>query len=101
MFEQAGWTVCGEASDGEEAVAMAQELKPDVIVLDLSMPLMNGLTAARVLKKILPETPLILFTSFGNLLSAADLELAGFAASISKSDAGKLVTTAQRLTNVH
>jgi len=101
MFEQAGWTVCGEASDGQEAIVMAQQLRPDVVVLDLSMPLMNGLTAARVLKKIMPTTPLILFTSFGNLLSAADLDLAGFSASISKSEADKLVTTAQRLTDVH
>ena len=80
---------------------MAQELRPDVVVLDLSMPVMNGLTVACVLKEMMPATPLILFTSFGNLLSAADLERAGFAASISKSEAGKLVTTAQRLTNAH
>jgi CheY-like chemotaxis protein len=99
MFERASWTVCGEASNGEEAITMAQGLRPDVIVLDLSMPLMNGLTAARILKRMLPATPLILFTSFGNLLSAADLELAGFSASISKSEANKLVTTAQRLTD--
>ena len=97
MFEQEGWTVCGEASNGEEAIAMTQELRPDVVVLDLSMPVMNGLTAARALKQLMPRTPLILFTSFGNLLSAADLKLAGFSASISKSDAGKLVTMAQRL----
>jgi DNA-binding NarL/FixJ family response regulator len=97
MFEQAGWTVCGEASDGREAIAMAQELRPDVVVLDLSMPVMNGLTAAHVLKEIMPATPLILFTSFGNLLTVADLKLAGFSASISKSDAGKLVSTAQHL----
>jgi DNA-binding NarL/FixJ family response regulator len=97
MFEQAGWMVCGEASNGQEAIVMAQELRPDVVVLDLSMPVMNGLTAAHVLKGIMPATPLILFTSFGNLLSAVDLERAGFSASISKSDAGKLVTTAQHL----
>jgi CheY-like chemotaxis protein len=101
MFEGAGWTVCGEASNGQEAITMAQELRPDLIVLDLSMPLMNGLTAARILKAILPGIPLILFTSFGNLLSAADLELAGFSASISKSDSGDLVATAQRLANAH
>jgi CheY-like chemotaxis protein len=101
MFEDAGWTVCGEASNGQEAITMAEELRPDLIVLDLSMPLMNGLTAARILKAIMPAIPLILFTSFGNLLSAADLELAGFSASISKSDAGKLVTTAQHLANAH
>ena len=97
MFEEAEWKVCGEASNGQEAVTMAQDLRPDLVVLDLSMPLMNGLTAARILKAMIPTTPLILFTSFGNLLSPADLEFAGFAASISKSDAGQLVTTAKRL----
>lgn len=101
MFEEADWKVCGEASNGQEAVSMAQELRPDLVVLDLSMPLMNGLTAARILKALLPATPLILFTSFGNLLSPADLERAGFSASISKSDVGKLVTTAQRLADMH
>jgi len=52
------------------------------------------------LKKSIPETRLILFTSFGNLFTTNELERAGFSASISKSDAGKLVTTAQTLLNV-
>lgn len=97
MFEGSVWRICAEASDGEEAVAKAQQLLPDVIVLDLSMPTMNGLTAGHILKGLLPKTPLILFTSFGKILSLADLKRGGFAALIDKNEAGKLVTTAQSL----
>ncbi|MGC2060176.1 MAG: response regulator [Candidatus Sulfotelmatobacter sp.] len=99
MFEEAGWSVCGEASSGQEAIVKAQELRPNIIVLDLSMPQMNGLTAGRILKEILPGTRLILFTAFGALLSTDAVESAGFSASIAKSDAGKLLNTAQTLLN--
>ena len=46
--------VCGEAKNGREAIQEAQELHPDLILLDLSMPVMNGLDAARVLKRVMP-----------------------------------------------
>jgi DNA-binding NarL/FixJ family response regulator len=97
LFEDSGWSVCGEASNGQEAIAKAQQLRPDIVVLDLSMPLMNGLTAAHILKETIPETYLILFTAFGTLLTMDELKCAGFSASISKSDAGKLINTAQTL----
>ena len=54
--------MCGEAVDGLEAVAKAQELKPDLIILDFLMPRMNGLEAARTLQPIMPTVPKILFT---------------------------------------
>jgi DNA-binding NarL/FixJ family response regulator len=60
---QTGYDVCGEAVDGYDAIEKAQELKPDLIILDMSMPRMNGIEAARRLKKLLPQTPIILFTS--------------------------------------
>jgi DNA-binding NarL/FixJ family response regulator len=50
LERQRGWEVCGEAADGREAIEKAQQLKPDLVVLDLSMPVMNGLEAARELK---------------------------------------------------
>ena len=99
MFEEAGWSVCGEASNGQETIVKAQELRPSIIVLDLSMPQISGLTAGRTLREILPETRLILFTAFGTLFSTDTLESAGFSALISKSDAGKLLNTAQTLLN--
>jgi DNA-binding NarL/FixJ family response regulator len=55
--------VTGQAENGLEAIREAERIRPDLIILDLSMPVMNGLEAAVVLKKILPGVPLILFTS--------------------------------------
>ena len=57
LEEELGFHVCGEAIDGFDAIEKAKDLKPDLIVLDLSMPRMNGLEAAPRLKKILPKTP--------------------------------------------
>lgn len=57
-----GWTVCGEAADGREAVRLAQELLPDLVVLDLTMPEMNGLEAIRAIRSAVPGTEVILLT---------------------------------------
>jgi DNA-binding NarL/FixJ family response regulator len=66
LFEsRTGWEVCGEAVNGRDAIEKAHELKPDLIVLDLSMPEMDGLQAARLLRKAMPKVPIILFTNFG------------------------------------
>ena len=51
LQSHAGWEVCGEAHTGREAVAMAQELKPDIVVLDVTMPRMNGLETCRLIQK--------------------------------------------------
>ena len=61
---QPGWQVCGEAVNGKEGVEMAQNISPDLIVLDLSMPVMNGLEAARILGEQMSNVPVIMFTSF-------------------------------------
>ncbi len=75
-----GWQVCGEAGNGKEAIERAQELHPDVIVLDLSMPVMNGLEAARILSQQMPTVPLVMFTSF----STPNLEKEALAAGVSR-----------------
>ena len=85
-FERAGWLVCGEAADGAEALAKVEALKPQVILLDLSMPGLNGLTTARRLKRVLPEIPLILFTGHGDLFKTDEANAAGISAVFSKSD---------------
>ena len=54
---ESDFEVCGEAENGKEAIAEALELRPDLIVLDLSMPVMNGLDAARELKRLMPTVP--------------------------------------------
>jgi CheY-like chemotaxis protein len=63
LFEtEDDYDLCAEACNGQEAVDLARQHKPDLIVLDLPMPIMDGLQAARILKKIMPEVPIILFT---------------------------------------
>jgi DNA-binding NarL/FixJ family response regulator len=63
MFDlEEGYDICAEATNGEEAIALALKHKPDLIILDLSMPVMNGLDSARELKRIMPQIPIILFT---------------------------------------
>ena len=85
-FERAGWVVCGEAVDGREAIVKAEQLQPQVILLDLAMPGINGLTAARRLKRVLPEVHLILFTGHGNLFKSDEANSAGISAVFSKSE---------------
>ena len=91
------FTVCGEAANGREAIVKALELHPDLIVLDLSMPVMNGLDAARELKRLMPEVRLIMYTMFGAMLQE-QAQLAGISEVISKSQpAARLVSTARNL----
>jgi DNA-binding NarL/FixJ family response regulator len=59
-----GWQVCGEASNGLEAVQKAAELKPDLIILDVSMPEIDGLQAARQISATLPEIRILIYTNY-------------------------------------
>jgi CheY-like chemotaxis protein len=59
--------ICAEAADGRQAIELAVRLRPALIVLDLSMPVMNGFEAARELKKLLPDIPIVLFTQHADL----------------------------------
>ena len=97
LFEEQGWEVCGEAADGKEAIRQAEELRPDIAVLDLSMPMMNGLNVGRILKRNIPEIHMVLFTSFGDLVTPEEVSLSGFSALVQKGEAGKLVGEIQKL----
>lgn len=59
------WVICGEAENGKIAVALVEELRPHLVILDLSMPVMNGLDAAREISRIAPSMPMIMFTMHG------------------------------------
>ena len=91
LEEQPDWLVCGEAENGRQAIEKAQQLKPDLIILDLSMPIMNGLEAAQVLKKLMPAVPLVMFTSFKTNHLHQQALAAGVNTLIMKSDSESLV----------
>jgi len=63
LNQHLGWRVCGEASTGLEAVQLARDLKPQVVVLDLALPAVNGLAAARRIKEVSPETEILALTA--------------------------------------
>jgi DNA-binding NarL/FixJ family response regulator len=67
LFEaEEDYGICAEAADGEEAIDLALKHRPDLIIMDLAMPVLNGLEASRELKKIMPDVPIILFTQHAN-----------------------------------
>ena len=93
-----GWEVCGEAADGREGIEKAQLLKPDLIVLDLAMPVMNGLEAARELTRLLPYVPLLMFTSYETAHLKREALSAGVRTIMSKSESiGALISSIQAL----
>ena len=68
LFEaEEDYDICAEAENGREAIDLAVKHRPDLIILDMSMPVMNGMEAARELKKIMPDVPIILFTQHENI----------------------------------
>jgi len=76
LEEHPGWQVCGEASSGLEAVGLAMALKPDIAVLDLAMPELNGIEATRQIKQVMPEVEVLIFT----MHDAEEIILAAFEA---------------------
>jgi DNA-binding NarL/FixJ family response regulator len=84
LEEEREFRVCGEAIDGFDAIDKAQSLKPDLIILDASMPRMNGIEAAPKLKKLVPETPIILFTFHESMMHGFDAGEIGVDAVLTK-----------------
>jgi two-component system, NarL family, nitrate/nitrite response regulator NarL len=81
---QTDFEVCGEAENGKEAVEMAEIFLPDLILLDLSMPVMNGIEAACQLKRVMPRVPIIIFSDYGNVFSEGEARETGISAVVPK-----------------
>ena len=86
FLSEFGFQICGEAVDGYEAIMKAQLLKPDLIVLEVAIPRLNGVQAAPKLRKLLPKTPIILFTLHGDLLKGCDISEIDVDAVVAKQD---------------
>jgi DNA-binding NarL/FixJ family response regulator len=94
--QQEEFEVCGEAGNGREAIEKAQQSHPDLIVTDLSMPVMNGLEEARYLKKLMPAVPVIIYTVHSDPFVEKEARSAGAFAVVSKSEsAGTLIAAAR------
>ena len=99
LFEsQSGFEIAGEAENGRDAIDKAEKLKPDLIILDLVMPIMTGLDAAPLLKQLLPDVLIILFTQQEGSEVERLAQAAGIDAVVSKSQvASELFLKAQVL----
>src|SRR5689334_24809036 len=90
------FTVCGVAENGREAVEEARRLHPDVIVLDMTMPVMNGLEAARLLRQIMPQVPLIMYSATNDEVAKRTARSMGISEIISKSQRVSVLIHAAR-----
>jgi DNA-binding NarL/FixJ family response regulator len=84
-----GWEICGEAETGEEAVALAQRLRPDVVIVDLNMPGITGLQAISEIKQMVPGTELVILTCHYSVPLLQAIVKAGALGFVMKSDANR------------
>jgi DNA-binding NarL/FixJ family response regulator len=80
------WQVCGEATDGAEAVAMALQLQPDLIILDFKMPLGDGIRAASQILMAMPSIPIVMYTLYKTEELESAAKLVGIRAVVGKED---------------
>jgi DNA-binding NarL/FixJ family response regulator len=87
LSSQPGWVICAEASTGREAITKAEQHRPDIVIMDLAMPHLNGLEATRRIRKMLPKTEILILTLHYAEQLVRDAVEAGAHAYILKSDA--------------
>lgn len=91
LRQHAGWEVCGEAVDGQEAVEKARQLSPDLVLLDYSMPVLNGIEAARQIRKSQPNTRFVLCSMYMDSQLASLARKVGITSLLSKSNVGQII----------
>ncbi len=100
LVSRSGWEVCGEASTGREAVKLAGEMKPDIAILDISMPDLNGVDAAKRIRKESPNTEILILSMHYSDQLIRDILEAGVRGYIVKSDSDRdLIIAVETLAN--
>src|SRR5260370_5348527 len=94
LESKTGWQVCAEASNGREAVEKASQLKPDVAVLDIGMPLLNGVEATRQIRRLSPQTEILILTMHDSEQLVQEVLGAGAHGYILKDDADRNLVAA-------
>jgi DNA-binding NarL/FixJ family response regulator len=99
--EQPGWELCAEAATGREAVELTKEKKPDIAILDFSMPELNGLEATRQIKKAVPRTEVLIFTMHDDEHLVREVLAAGARGYLLKTDAARHIVAAVEALSRH
>jgi two-component system NarL family sensor kinase len=87
LEDRQDWQICGEAVDGQETVNKVNTLRPDLVILDINMPVLNGLAAVRQILRNRPQTKIVIFTVHDSELTLKEIQAAGAHAYVSKNDA--------------
>jgi two-component system, NarL family, sensor kinase len=87
LEDRQDWQICGEAVDGQEAVSKVNTLRPDLVILDINMPVLNGLAAVRQILRNRPQTKIVIFTVHDSEQTIKEIQAAGAHAYVSKNDA--------------
>jgi two-component system, chemotaxis family, chemotaxis protein CheY len=91
------WVVCGEAENGSDGVEKAKHLRPDLVVMDIVMPVLNGIEASRLLRRLLPNMLIVIFSTFADTNIEAAALAAGAHAVVDKSEGASLIGNIQQL----
>ncbi len=99
-LEHHGFTVCGEAENGIDAIGRAVATRPDLVILDVAMPGLNGIEVASILQSLLPNVPIILHTIYADRVGKSLKAMVGIKAVVAKSEGvGKLIDRVRSLTD--
>jgi DNA-binding NarL/FixJ family response regulator len=98
LEDHPGWEICAEVGNGQEALSKSAELKPDLIILDLAMPIMDGLRAAHEILKVLPTVPIVIYTLHASPEIELEARRSGVRRTLSKAeDTESLIRTIEAL----
>jgi DNA-binding NarL/FixJ family response regulator len=88
------WEICGEATDGREAIEKAQQLRPDIVILDFKMPIANGLKAGSEIAGSVPDTPILMYTLYKTRALEVAAKLVGIRQVVAKEDGAHYLLSA-------